>query len=249
MNPGRDREVTIADIHGLLPGDRHRIAILLKRHRSPKRGLDKVGLALQPAPVHLAIQGPRSGQPLGQARRVRGHLLVRAGRRIDVHLINSSLGNGDGLRGFGFAGHDNALDPAVLRDGTRIQQQPVVVSRRCHRHAKPPLVRQFAQRNLEVRLGPVRAIGGKDLIVGDGGPQQQSRGNRAVGAPFRIAVVAAHTSEDGVIDAVVISPAAHGIVARIAFDETVFGPHGKRVEGEGFARRLLGYQEIFVRQQ
>ena len=55
MNPGRDREVTIADIHGLLPGDRHRIAILLKRYRLPKRGLDKVGLAFQPAPVQLSV--------------------------------------------------------------------------------------------------------------------------------------------------------------------------------------------------
>ena len=51
------------------------------------------------------------------------------------------------------------------------------------------------------------------------------------------------------IDAVVFFPAAHGIVAGIAFDEALFGSHHVWLEGKGLRGSELSNLEILIVEQ
>ena len=66
---------------------------------------------------------------------------------------------------------------------------------------------------------------------------------------FRIATAAAHIGEDGVVDAVVVAPTAHCVIASVAFDVAVLGAHFQRLEGERFGQDGLRNDEIRILKQ
>ena len=165
---------------------------------------------------------------------------------MDVNLINAGLRNRYGVRCLEIPGHHATRAHGLLGRIGWIQHQAVAVFCRRHGDAKAPKVRQFAQGNLEVRSRPVGAIAFKQFVAGNGRPQQQSARNRAIGLPFRIAAFAPQVGKHRVIDTVVLSPAAHRVVARVAFDETILGPHGARLESERLAEYRLRYQNVLV---
>ena len=89
----------------------------------------------------------------------------------------------------------------------------------------------------------------EDLVVRDRRPQQQPLRHGAVGVPLGIAGAAAHAGKNGVIDAVVLAPAADRVIPGIALDEPILRPHDERFEGERLAGRQLRHHEVLVVQE
>jgi hypothetical protein len=67
---------------------------------------------------------------------------------------------------------DNGSSRVRLRRCARIEQQAVILFRRHYSNSKAAVIRQFAQRNFEVRLWSVGAVNAKKLVAGDSRPQQ-----------------------------------------------------------------------------
>ena len=71
----------------------------------------------------------------------------------------------------------------------------------------------------------------------------------AVSFAFGVTGAAAHVCKNGVIDAVVLAPAAHGVVPLVAFDKAILRLHEERLKREGLAGRELGDQHVLIVEQ
>ncbi|MFO0000366.1 MAG: hypothetical protein ACK559_04495, partial [bacterium] len=115
-----------------------------------------------------------------------------------------------------------------------VEQQTVLVSGSGDGDPESSVIWQLTERDLEVRLGAIGSIRAKELIVGNGRAQQQTFGDRPIGLSFRVTGATAKISEDRMIDAVEISPTAHGIVPLIAFNEAILRAHEEGSGRKGF---------------
>ena len=184
--------------------------------------------------------------PLAQGQR---HVLRPLARGMQIDLIDAGLLDRDRLRRGRISADDRVCSLRRSCRRARIEQQPVVVLRRGHGDPEPAVIGELAERDLEIRPGSVGPLALKDLVIRDRRPQQQALRDRAVREPFGIAGSAAHAGEDRVIDAVVLSPAADRVVARVALDEAILRPHRERLEVERLAEPRLRDHEVPIVQQ
>ena len=252
-NPRRHREIARADIHRGITRHHHRVVAPIQFHRLPERTVHKLraahqfaGQNLGPAQtVRVTLQLPGADEFLIQLRGIR--LDLRVGRFLQKHidLIQTRLAHLNRARPHGTLHREHAV--GRLRPcRTALQQQGVVILRRLHAHSKLPVLGQLAQGDFEIRARSVGAFHLPHLRTGNGLPQKQTVFSHLIRLAQRISPGTAHAGEDGVVNAIVFAPAAHGAVALIAFVEAPLRAHLERRKGKRLFRHQLAHNEIVI---